>query len=57
VIAGILLACIAYAIFLRDVRVPKMDRRLAPMLALAVVGVIAIAFAGYVAMYLFLYST
>lgn len=57
VIAGILLACIAYTIFLRNVRVPDMDRRLAPMLALAVAGVVAIAFAGYVAMYLFLYST
>jgi len=57
VIAGTLLACVAYAIFLRNVRVPEMDRRLAPMLALAVAGVVAIAFAGYFAAYLFLYST
>lgn len=46
VIAGMLLACIAYAIFLRNVRVPAMDRRLAPMLAIAAAGIVAIAFVG-----------
>jgi len=49
VIAGILLACVAYVFFLRNVNVPPIDRRLAPMLALTVAGIVAILFAGSLA--------
>jgi membrane-associated phospholipid phosphatase len=50
VIAGILLALIAYVVFLRgDSRasVPELDRRLAPVLALVVAGIVGVGFAGY----------
>ena len=46
VVAGIVLACIAYLVFLRNVNVPMIDRRLAPLLALTVAGIVAIAFIG-----------
>ena len=48
VAGGILLACVAYVVFLhgypRD-RVPETDRRLAPVLAFGIIGIIGIAFA------------
>ncbi len=50
VIAGILLALVAYAVFLRKYpreATPELDRRLAPAFALVVIGIVAIAFAGY----------
>jgi membrane-associated phospholipid phosphatase len=50
VIAGILLALAAYAVFLRgDSRatVPELDRRLAPFLAVIVAGIVGLGFACY----------
>ena len=50
VIAGILLALAGYAVFLRaDSRanVPELDRRLAPLLAFVVAGIIGLGFACY----------
>jgi membrane-associated phospholipid phosphatase len=47
VIAGILLACIADVVFLRRLRredIPELDQRLAPILALGILGVIALGF-------------
>jgi membrane-associated phospholipid phosphatase len=55
VLAGALLAFIAYAIFLRGYRrddVPELDRRAAPMLAVCVGGVIALGVACYFVAYL-----
>lgn len=49
-IAGILLAWAAYAVFLRGharASVPELDRRVAPFLALVVAGIVGLAFAGY----------
>lgn len=49
VAAGIVLAFVAYAIFLRGTRredVPELDRRVAPALALVVFGIVAL-FAGF----------
>ena len=46
VLAGILLACVAYVAFLRDYareNVPALDRRLAPLLAVSVIAVVGIA--------------
>jgi membrane-associated phospholipid phosphatase len=46
VIAGMLLAFAAYAIFLRNYpreEVPELDRRLAPVLALGIIGIIGLA--------------
>ena len=51
VVAGALLACVAYAVFLRSYRepVPELDRRLAPALALSVAGIVgALAAAAWV---------
>jgi membrane-associated phospholipid phosphatase len=48
VVAGILLACVAYAVFLRRnprADVPKLDRRLAPVLAWGLLGVLGLAVA------------
>lgn len=48
VVAGILLACGAYAIFLRSyprAEVPELDRRLAPVLAWGLLGALALAVA------------
>jgi membrane-associated phospholipid phosphatase len=48
VIAGVLLACAAYALFLRSYRrddVPELDRRLAPVLALGIIAILGIALA------------
>jgi membrane-associated phospholipid phosphatase len=50
VIAGILLACVAYVVFLRNSpreEVPELDRRAAPALAISIIGVVALAFACY----------
>jgi membrane-associated phospholipid phosphatase len=46
VVAGILLACAAYVVFLRDVPrqgVPDFDRRVAPAFVLGVIGIVGIA--------------
>jgi membrane-associated phospholipid phosphatase len=48
VIGGVLLACAAYALFLRSYRrddVPELDRRLAPVLALGIIAILGIALA------------
>ena len=55
VIAGALLASIAYLIFLRGYsrdRVPELDRRAAPALAVGVSGIVAVMFACYFFAYL-----
>lgn len=55
VIAGTLLAFIAYVIFLRDYRreqVPAFHRRVAPALALCLITIITLAVAGYWLAYL-----
>ena len=49
-IAGILLALAAYAVFLRGdsrANVPELDRRLAPFLALVVAGIVGLGFGCY----------
>jgi membrane-associated phospholipid phosphatase len=49
-IVGILLALAAYAVFLRGeprANVPELDRRLAPLLALVVAGIVGLGFACY----------
>jgi len=49
-IVGILLALAAYAVFLRGhsrANVPDLDRRLAPLLALVVAGIVGLGFACY----------
>jgi membrane-associated phospholipid phosphatase len=49
-VAGILLALVAYAVFLRGdsrANVPELDRRLAPFLALVVAGIVGVGFACY----------
>jgi membrane-associated phospholipid phosphatase len=50
VIAGILLACAAYVVFLRSYprkEIPDLDRRLAPVLALCIIGIVVLALAGF----------
>ena len=50
VIAGTFLACAAYVLFLRSYPrgdVPDLDRRLAPVLALCIIGIVGIMFAGF----------
>jgi len=50
VIAGILLAFAAYGVILRgypDRNVPELDRRLAPVLALAVLAVVGLGVVGF----------
>jgi membrane-associated phospholipid phosphatase len=50
VIAGIFLALLAYGVFLRNCPVeltPELDRRLAPLLALVVAGIVGLGFACY----------
>ena len=45
VIAGIFLACVAYAVFLRSYpreEIPELDRRLAPVLALGILGILGL---------------
>ena len=45
VIAGIFLACVAYFVFLRNYprdEVPLLDRRLAPVFALGILGIIGL---------------
>jgi membrane-associated phospholipid phosphatase len=54
VIAGIFLACVAYAVFLRsDPReeIPELDRRLAPVLALGILGIIGLGVACFWVVY------
>jgi membrane-associated phospholipid phosphatase len=54
VVAGIVLAYLAYALFLRKTArddVPELDRRVAPALALVVFGIVLLCFACYVALY------
>jgi membrane-associated phospholipid phosphatase len=48
VAAGIILACVAYVVFLRSCsreEIPELDRRLAPVFALGVVGIVGLVFA------------
>ena len=48
VVAGALLACVAYAVFLRSYprkRVPDSDRRVAPILALGLIALLGAAVA------------
>jgi hypothetical protein len=48
VIAGMLLAALAYLVFLRGLpreRVPESDRRLAPVFALGLLGIIGLGLA------------
>lgn len=50
VVAGVLLACIAYWVFLRSLRgeaIPARDRHIAPALALSTLALSAVAVAGY----------
>ena len=45
VIAGVFLACVAYAVFLRNYprqAIPELDRHLAPVLALGIIGILSI---------------
>jgi membrane-associated phospholipid phosphatase len=56
VLAGILLACLAYVAFLRRGALgptPEIDRRAAPLVALVVVGIVGLAFAAYWVAYRF----
>ncbi|MFY9820594.1 MAG: phosphatase PAP2 family protein [Thermoanaerobaculia bacterium] len=48
VIAGVLLACLAYVVFLRSYpreAIPELERRLAPFLALVTIGIVGLVFA------------
>jgi len=53
VAAGIFLACVAYALFLRTPRqeTPEPDRRVAPVLALGLLGIIGLGVAGFWVVY------
>jgi len=60
VIAGILLAWAAYAIFLRRYprsEVPDLERRLAPAFALCIIGIVVLALAGFWIAYRFTANT
>lgn len=55
VVAGIFLACVAYALFLRKASrrdVPEIDRRVAPALALVVVAMVVLGIGCYLVLYL-----
>jgi hypothetical protein len=48
VVAGIALACLAYGVFLRGYpreEIPELDRRVAPVLALGILGILALGVA------------
>jgi hypothetical protein len=50
VIAGIILAFVAYIIFLHNYpreQIPAFDRRVAPALALCIIGLVTLSLAGY----------
>ncbi|MCM2315184.1 MAG: phosphatase PAP2 family protein [Thermoanaerobaculia bacterium] len=54
VVTGIVLACVAYAIFLRGTRrddIPELDRRVAPALALVVIALVAAGIGCYWLLY------
>jgi membrane-associated phospholipid phosphatase len=60
VVAGVVLALIAYGVFLRGYaveRVPELDRRVAPALALCLGAVVAVGLAGYWIAYLWMGET
>ena len=53
-LSGMLLAFVAYAVFLRGARredVPELDRRVAPALALVVIGIVAVFMGCYAVLY------
>lgn len=48
IVAGVLLACVAYVVFLRNIpreSVPERDRRLAPVFALGAIGIVGLGLA------------
>ncbi|MEO8189541.1 MAG: hypothetical protein ABI682_04300 [Acidobacteriota bacterium] len=50
VIAWIFLAWVAYVVFLRNYpreRIPELDRSLAPVFTLCIIGILGIGFAGF----------
>jgi membrane-associated phospholipid phosphatase len=54
VIAGILMACVAYVVFLRSYpreAVPELDRRVAPLLAVGIIGIVSVGLACYWVVY------
>jgi membrane-associated phospholipid phosphatase len=54
VIAGILMACVAYIVFLRSYpreAVPELDRRVAPVLAVGIIGIVGVGLACYWVVY------
>lgn len=54
VVAGFVLAYVAYVLFLRKTcrrDVPELDRRVAPALALVVIGIVVLCFAFYAVLY------
>jgi hypothetical protein len=54
VIAGLLLACVAYVVFLRNSpreKIPETDRRIAPVLAFGIIAAMALGVAGYWVVY------
>ena len=55
VIAGIFLACMAYAVFLRGCpreTIPELDRRVAPVLMLALIGIYGLVVVGFWVFYM-----
>jgi membrane-associated phospholipid phosphatase len=56
VIAGVFLACVAYVVFLRSYprdEVPELERRLAPILALCIIGILGVVVACFWVVYQF----
>jgi membrane-associated phospholipid phosphatase len=55
VIAGIILACVAYALFLRNrsIKIPEFDRRIAPVVTIIIIGTIGLGVIGFWIVYQF----